>query len=268
MSPSFTEDDVGKSVRTANDETLGVVTDVDRETAYVDPDPEMADSVGSALEWDRSTEDAVPLGDDAVESIDDEAVTLSDDFPKESIATGATDEVERVEDRPENPETGADYTPGEPVAGTGSETAAGDAGVGTESDAAEPGLDAQPPDEPEPGAGDLDEDVNDGVVMDAAEEMDGDRERRSAEAVDPIEESGTESAPGEESPRNDLDVDPTELTDDDPNVEIRPGEDVGQRAATRGESTSTDDATADDAKPEETEPDTTPDGNESNEEEE
>ncbi|WP_049888856.1 hypothetical protein [Natronococcus occultus] len=80
MSPTFTEDDIGKPVESATGESLGVVIAVDPGTAYVDPD---ANDTGSA-----STDDAVPLADDPVDRVTDESVRLEDGFQTESLATG------------------------------------------------------------------------------------------------------------------------------------------------------------------------------------
>ncbi|WP_247001350.1 hypothetical protein [Halosolutus gelatinilyticus] len=75
MSPTFTVDDIGKRVESESGEVLGTVVAVDDETA-VDPDPDATGSVKSALAWQHDSEDPVPLGDDSVSRVTDEAIEL------------------------------------------------------------------------------------------------------------------------------------------------------------------------------------------------
>ncbi|MFC7214024.1 hypothetical protein ACFQO4_08010 [Saliphagus sp. GCM10025334] len=231
MSPVFTADDVGKSVETASGDTVGIVTAVDPGTAYVEPDPEMAASTRAALGW-GGREDAVPLADDAVDRVTEDAVRLDPSFPGEDLtsdASPADSELPSSEASGKNtPAPDEEYTPGEPVTSN------------QEEPSAPPGED-----DPDPGA-------------DAGERIDGDEERRGepagnpADVTDPVGEidaadetdpladgdsSGSvdpatdleELEEIEEAQRRELEVDPTELTDRDPEAEVRPGEDVGQR---------------------------------------
>ncbi|WP_312910820.1 hypothetical protein [Natronosalvus caseinilyticus] len=231
MSPVFTADDVGKSVETASGDTVGIVTAVDPGTAYVEPDPEMADSTRAALGW-GGREDAVPLADDAVDRVTEDAVRLDPSFPGEDLtsdANPADSELPSSEASGKNtPAPDEEYTPGEPVTG----------------DQEEP---SPPPGEedPDPGAGageriDGDEerrgdpagnpaDVTDPVgEIDAADETDPLADGDSSGSVDPAADL-EELEEIEEAQRRELEVDPTELTDSDPEAEVRPGEDVGQR---------------------------------------
>lgn len=231
MSPVFTADDVGKSVETASGDTVGIVTAVDPGTAYVEPNPEMAASTRAALGW-GGREDAVPLADDAVDRVTDDAVRLDPSFPGEDLtsdASPADSELPSSEASGKNtPAPDEEYTPGEPVT------------TDQEEPSAPPGED-----DPDPGA-------------DAGERIDGDEERRgepagnpadvtdpvgeidAADETDPLAEGDSSGSVDpaadleeleeiEEAQRRELEVDPTELTDRDPEAEVRPGEDVGQR---------------------------------------
>lgn len=220
MSPTFTDDDIGKRVESAEGETLGVVGDVTRETAYVEPAaPEAdvsADATGGA--------DAVPVGDDAVERITDEAIRLGANFPVESIDPG--EEVPEAADASDGRpgERGVPGSPGESVDPPGSEP---------ETDLEETERETGPGGvgEPGPGTDELDEELGGGELTDATAEIDGDAERGSSDAADPLDEVGgpdeADASAGEG--RRELDVDPDDLIDGDPETEIRPEEDVGNR---------------------------------------
>lgn len=87
MSLTFTPDDVGKTVESADGKVLGVVAAVDQTTAYVEPDPGVTDSIKAALDWHGDSESVVPLAGDAVREISDDAVTLEAEFPEKSITS-------------------------------------------------------------------------------------------------------------------------------------------------------------------------------------
>lgn len=260
MSPTFTDDDIGKTVESADGEPLGAVVAVDAETAYVDPEPGLADSVRAVLEWDGSADDAVPLGDDAVDRITEDAIRLDAAFPDESVTTG--DESDRAEtgDRTESTETDRQdigQAPGEPVESNTTETAA-------DVDGTDRGLGTGRPDESESLADDEYYDTREGGArVDSEAEMD---EYEPEEATGP--NAGEEADVAERTARrtktadtdadadadadanSDVDVDPSDVTDGDPEADIRTGEDVGQRTdapgasapadATEGESDTTD----------------------------
>lgn len=76
MRETFSDDDVGKRVENANATEVGVVVSVDERTAYVDPDPDLADSIRVALGWEVDREDAAPLDADSVREITDQVVRL------------------------------------------------------------------------------------------------------------------------------------------------------------------------------------------------
>ncbi|WP_226039032.1 hypothetical protein [Natrinema sp. DC36] len=94
MSPTVTDDDVGKSVESADGETLGTVVDADAERAHLDPEPDMTDSIKAVLDWEPETGDVVPLEDDAIDEITDDAVRIRAEFSAESVASDDEPEPE------------------------------------------------------------------------------------------------------------------------------------------------------------------------------
>ena len=215
---TFTADDVGKTVETANGEALGAVVSVDDETAYVDPNPGLADSTRAALDWQGDAEAAVPLTDDAVAEVTDEAVRLEAEVPEESITSAETDDSDGGDRSEPSAEGPVDHSPGEPVASNPTEPE-------RDVDATDPGAGTSPLEGDEPM-------VEDDEFYDAAE---------GGARVDPSDEmeppTGDEEAPSEDveaiedEASRELEVDPTEVADD-PEAEIEPGEDVGNRTGT------------------------------------
>jgi len=70
-----TDDEIGKQVVSGNDE-VGLVTDVEGDTLYVDPDPSLTDKIKAALDWGDSDEESYPVEADQVERIDNEEVRI------------------------------------------------------------------------------------------------------------------------------------------------------------------------------------------------
>ncbi|MFP8951661.1 hypothetical protein ACLI4Z_01635 [Natrialbaceae archaeon A-arb3/5] len=241
MSPTFTDDDVGKAVEHADGESLGVVVAVEPETAYVDPDPAVTDSIKAVLDWGSESTGAVPVSDDAVERVTDDAIRLSSSVPSESITS---DEPRESEDRAERREyqqavTGAErgddeYTPGEPIAGDATESETGidgtEGGPGTTAgDTSEPMIDDERYDdlEDEPRV-DPDEQMGTETEMGTESEDTApptESDERHPDELDDVEEEASRG----------LEVDPTELTDRDAEGELNPGEDLGQRTDTEVE---------------------------------
>ncbi|MDS0475540.1 hypothetical protein [Natrinema sp. 1APR25-10V2] len=89
MWPPITDDDVGKRVESADGETLGTVVDVEAETAYVEPEPELTDSIRAVLDWNRDVGETVPLEDDAVGEITADAVRIDAEFSADSVDSDA-----------------------------------------------------------------------------------------------------------------------------------------------------------------------------------
>lgn len=75
MPSTITEEDEGKRV-VRGDDTVGRVVNVERGTAYVDPDPDITDTIMSKLGWGEDDEDTYPLQEDMVESISDDEIRL------------------------------------------------------------------------------------------------------------------------------------------------------------------------------------------------
>ena len=59
MCANFTVDDEGKPVVNTNGAEIGVVQDVDAGVAYVEPGPEMTDSIKSRLRRNREVADGM-----------------------------------------------------------------------------------------------------------------------------------------------------------------------------------------------------------------
>ncbi|WP_226480035.1 hypothetical protein [Natrinema amylolyticum] len=59
MCANLTVDDEGKRVVNTNGKEIGVVQDVDAGVAYVEPGPEMTDSIKSRLRRDRDVADGM-----------------------------------------------------------------------------------------------------------------------------------------------------------------------------------------------------------------
>ena len=66
MTVTFTSDDEGKKVVDASGRTLGLVTKIEEGTAYVDPDPSVADTVKADLGWGDADADEYTVHQDAV----------------------------------------------------------------------------------------------------------------------------------------------------------------------------------------------------------
>jgi hypothetical protein len=71
----FSDSDEGKPV-VMGDEKVGMITEVESGTAYVDPDAGITDKIKATLDWGDTDEDTYPLQEDAVDSITDDEVRL------------------------------------------------------------------------------------------------------------------------------------------------------------------------------------------------
>lgn len=72
--------DEGKAVIDANGNEVGVVTGVRAGTAYVDPEPGLADAVTSRLGWGSVDEGDERLPADVVAAITDEEIRLDEEW--------------------------------------------------------------------------------------------------------------------------------------------------------------------------------------------
>ena len=73
---TLTDDDEGKKVVSADGDEIGIVTDVRNDTAYVDPDPGITDTVMSKLGWKSAGEEDYPLENSRIDAITDDEVRL------------------------------------------------------------------------------------------------------------------------------------------------------------------------------------------------
>lgn len=79
MVDTITSSDEGKPV-VHGTETVGRVVDVEHGTAYVDPDPGIAETVMSKLGWADKDAETYPLQDASIAEITDDEVRLRREF--------------------------------------------------------------------------------------------------------------------------------------------------------------------------------------------
>ena len=72
----LSEADEGKRLVTESGDEVGRIIEVRGDTAYVDPDPGMFDSIKSKLGWGDVDEDTYPLSGDDVAEVTDDRVRL------------------------------------------------------------------------------------------------------------------------------------------------------------------------------------------------
>lgn len=73
-------EDVGKTVVDVEGERLGVVTEVEENTAYVDPEPGLGEAVLSAFGWTDANEDDYTLHGDAVDTVTEDELRVNADL--------------------------------------------------------------------------------------------------------------------------------------------------------------------------------------------
>ncbi|GAB3031288.1 hypothetical protein [Natronobiforma cellulositropha] len=155
MSPTVTEDDVGKTVVNAGGETVGVVAAVDASGARVDPSPGVTDTIRAALGWESATAEALPLDQRAIESITDDEVRLRGDLSAQGDVVGDS-----------RPDAEPDRQPGDETVGTEGRTPMGtDPASGIAADREREPLEDEP----------------DGRLEATDEPIDGDDERRESD---------------------------------------------------------------------------------------
>ena len=76
----FDEYDQGKEVLNADGDTIGVITEISGQTAYVDPEGGMTDKIMSKLGWSGGDDEDFRLRSSSVERITDDAVYLRRDL--------------------------------------------------------------------------------------------------------------------------------------------------------------------------------------------
>lgn len=75
-STQLTEDDQGKRVVSSDGDEVGMITEVRDGTAYVDPNPDMFDSIKSKLDWGDAGQDSYPLPANRIADVTDDEVRL------------------------------------------------------------------------------------------------------------------------------------------------------------------------------------------------
>lgn len=73
--------DQGKAVVDPHGEPVGMVSDVEGNTLYVDPDPSLTERVMSSLHWREGGRDELEISTERIRRIDDEVVLELDDEP-------------------------------------------------------------------------------------------------------------------------------------------------------------------------------------------
>lgn len=76
MARTLTEADEGKHVVTDADDTIGMISEVRDDAAFVDPDPGITDQVMSRLGWAGADEDHYELDPDHIGTVTDDKVHL------------------------------------------------------------------------------------------------------------------------------------------------------------------------------------------------
>lgn len=77
MTHNLSEEDEGKNIVDSNGETIGMVSSVESGTAYVDPDPDLTDSIKSKLGWGDVDQEDYKLQDSQIDTVTDDEIRLS-----------------------------------------------------------------------------------------------------------------------------------------------------------------------------------------------
>jgi hypothetical protein len=72
------EDDVGKLVVDTVGRELGIVVDIEQNTAYIDPDPGLLTELEVRLRLASAGEKAMPLHENRITGVTDEAIRVTD----------------------------------------------------------------------------------------------------------------------------------------------------------------------------------------------
>jgi len=73
---NVTSEDEGKRVVSANGDDIGMVTEVRDDTAHVDPDPGITDTIRSKLGWGNADQENYMLPSDQISTITDDEIRL------------------------------------------------------------------------------------------------------------------------------------------------------------------------------------------------
>lgn len=77
---TLSEGDEGKFLVDAADEQLGIVTKVEGNTAWVDPDPGIAESWLQVFGWGSADEDDYTVDGDAIDTVTDDELRVNADL--------------------------------------------------------------------------------------------------------------------------------------------------------------------------------------------
>lgn len=77
---TLTSEDEGKILVDVEGEEFGVVTDVEENTAWVDPDPDLGDAVLAALGWSERDEDDYTVEGDLVDTVTEGEIRVNADL--------------------------------------------------------------------------------------------------------------------------------------------------------------------------------------------
>ena len=73
----ISEDDEGKSVVNRNGDTIGMVSGVEENRVYIDPNPGLTDRIKSKLGWETVDEDDYAITERDIDTVTDDEVRLS-----------------------------------------------------------------------------------------------------------------------------------------------------------------------------------------------
>lgn len=77
---TLTSEDVGKILVDVEGEELGVVTDVEDNTAWIDPEPGLGEAILAAFGWTEKNEDDYSIDGDLVDTVTDEEIRVNADL--------------------------------------------------------------------------------------------------------------------------------------------------------------------------------------------
>lgn len=78
MAREFTEDDRDMPVVSAEGEEVGIISEVEGDTAYVSPAANLQDATRTELGWDSSHEGPYELRDEQIDRIEENEIRLID----------------------------------------------------------------------------------------------------------------------------------------------------------------------------------------------
>jgi hypothetical protein len=76
MAIRITSEDEGKELVDAEGQKVGFVTEVDGDTAHVDPDPDITDGLRAMLGWGDADAEDYTVKHDALDHVSDDALHL------------------------------------------------------------------------------------------------------------------------------------------------------------------------------------------------